>query len=341
MAPAKDGKKSGGRSITDFFSPWVRRAPAPAANPEPAPVPATNNSTSGSSIEGADDGEDDDGDVIVVKQPGAKDTSGTPQKRGPGRPRKNANSQSPKSSASGTPQKRGPGRPRKSPSESQDSTPQKRGPGRPRKSESQQMRDNQLRPSVSNDNDNNSAHSTPRKYNINPLDGKADVTPTKGSPLRSSGETPGKRRIVAAVEVFSPREKDRTVKGEEMGNMLARSTGGAGGAEEAEHDGMEVDDTGDVVPGAFEDERRQQTAVSVDETPQETAVNPPKTTAPPASFSSISTLTTLPNSSAATATPNPLNSSTSSRRVTQDGLKGVTNSDSEDDSSSSDEEDPF
>lgn len=337
MAPAKDGKKSGGRSITDFFSPWVRRAPAPATNPEPAPAPPINNDTSSNEVEGGED--EDDGDVIVVKQP----TSEASPKRGPGRPRKNANSQSPKSSASGTPQKRGPGRPRKSPSESQsqDSTAQKRGPGRPRKSESQQMRDNQLRPSISNDNnnDNNSVHSTPRKYNINPLDGKADVTPTKDSPLRSSEETPGKRRIVAAVEVHSPKGKNRTVKGEEMGNMLAGSFGG--GERAMCRDAVEVDDTGGLVPGAFVDERGEQTEVSVDETPQETAVKPPKTTAPPASFSSISTLTTLPNSSAATATPNPLNSSTSSRRVTQDGLKGVTNSDSEDDSSSSDEEDPF
>lgn len=357
MAPAKDGKKSGGRSITDFFSPWVRRAPAPAPTTDPEPAPPTTNSNTTSGNEGGD-GEEED--VIVVTQPVSNDAP----KRGPGRPRKNTSSQSPRSSASGTPQKRGPGRPRKSPSNSQDSTPQKRGPGRPRKSpsgsqestptkrargrpkksESQQMRDNQLRPRLSTDNDNNkssSANSTPRKFNINPLDGKADVTPTKDSPLRSSGETPGKRRIVAAVEVSSPagKRKDRTFQGEEMGNALARSFGGREG--ETSQDAIEVEDTGSVVPGAFVDERQKQTAVSADEPPQEAAVKPPESTALPASFSSISTLTTLPNSSAATATPNPLNSSTSSRRVTQDGLKGVTNSDSEDDSSSSDDEDPF
>ncbi|CAK3980985.1 hypothetical protein AC579_3574 [Lecanosticta acicola] len=337
MAPTHVGKKNGGRSIADFFAPFIRRS-----------APLTNTQSVNT----------DDDDVIFVSQNPQRPSSpppkssqsssshaSTPRKRG--RPRK-GDSQT--FCQTDTPRKRG--RPPKcSHSSSQSSTPRKR--GRPKKTESQQIRETKLYSS--------SVHTTRPKYNVNPLNGKADVTPTKDSPFRPASETPGRTRIAAGVAIPSPRhslmKNDSTVQEREMGNALSK-TFGRGEAEA----GVSKDHNSDtlpslvhaaeeteqeaLVPGAFvhdTEERIAQTHQPNEVAPTTQEPSPPTPSrapqCPPASYSSISTLTTGPASSATAATPSALNSSTSSRRITQDGLKGVTNSDSED--SSSDDELPF
>ncbi|KAF7187363.1 Inhibitor of growth protein 3 [Pseudocercospora fuligena] len=111
-----------------------------------------------------------------------KSSQDTPRKRG--RPRKESTSSlSSRHSSAGTP---------------------KRGRGRPPKSSLS---------SPSNTSRNSSLHAdtaTPRKsplkYNVNPVTGLPDITPTKDSPYREPSATPSKQRVALGVELSpSPR----------------------------------------------------------------------------------------------------------------------------------------
>ncbi|KAK4508726.1 hypothetical protein PRZ48_002465 [Zasmidium cellare] len=260
MAPKKgDVRKNG--LISNFFKPFISQ------NSKPQEI----------------------GDEIVVaarppssQQPtetNASQTTTTPSKRKPGRPRK-----SPQSSASSqtdgtqTPKRRG--RPPKNPSSASSSQSSQNGVkkrGRPRKTESQQQRDEQLGGSASSPIQLSETKS--ERFNINPLTGEADITPTKDSPFRPAGDSPT-RRIVSGVAALSPSPPRQTA------DMPAPP----------------------IPPPQF---------------------GTPADKPPDASFSSISTLTSVPKSSQASSFP--VSSSTSSRRIITDGLQGVTGSDSESD----------